>query len=96
MDDDLLLERLRSVGYEAFARYYRELADRSISNANLVGRMAYEMGYTLNSARTRASVGRGIIRAGRGVDALHLIADSKNDRASIFSLAQLAVMESQQ
>ncbi len=93
MTDAMLLKRLRKVGFETFAEYYGELSDPSLSNAALSEALIADKRYTLNSAHTKVSVGRGIIRAGRGLDALRLIADSKNDRARIYALALLRAME---
>ena len=95
MDDELMAERLRSIGHETFAEYYRQLSDGLLSNEALIEQLMYGKGYTLNSARTKVSVGRGIIRAGRGIDALRLIAESKNDTARVYALAQIAAIESQ-
>ena len=64
-----------------------------LSNEALIEVLIADKGYKLNSARTKVSVGRGIIRAGRGLDALRLIADSKNERAMVYVLAQLRAME---
>ena len=88
VNSELLAIRLRSIGNETFAEYYSELSDQSLTNEALIA----DKGYTLNSARTKVSVGRGIIRAQRGLDALRLIADSKNDRAMVYALAQLKAM----
>ena len=93
MNSELLASRLRSIGHETFEEYYRELSDQSLSNEALIEVLITDKGYTLNSARTKISVGRGIIHAGRGFDALKLIADSKNDRAMVYALAQLRAME---
>lgn len=93
VNSELLASRLRSIGHETFAEYYRELSGHSRSNEALIEVPIADKGYTLNSARTKVSVGRGIIRAGRGLDALRLIADAKNKRAMVYALAQLRAME---
>ena len=93
MNSELLASRLRSIGHETFAEYYRELSDQSLTNEALIEVLIADKGYTLNSARTKVSVGRGIIRAGRGLDALRLIADSKNGRAMVYALSQLRAVD---
>ena len=93
VNSGLLASRLRSIGHETFAEYYRELSDQSLSNEALIEVLIADKGYTLNSASTKVSIGRGIIRAGRGLDALRLIADPKNDRARVHALALLRAIE---
>ena len=103
MNDAKLAEILYSIGHEVFAEYYRELAERSVSRADLIERLLTDSlaagkgrgggGYTIGTCGSKVSHGRRIIRAGRGVDALRLIADSTNERARDYALAQLREME---
>ena len=103
MNDAKLSEILYSIGHEVFAEYYRELSDLSLSRADLIERLRTDSrnagkgrgggGYTRSTCGSKVSHGRRIIRAGRGVDALTLIAESTNDRARVHALAQLRAME---
>ncbi len=63
VNSELLASRLKSIGHETFAEYYSELSDKSLTNEALIEVLIADKGYTLNSARTKGSVGRGIIRA---------------------------------
>ncbi len=102
MNDAKLSEILYSIGHEVFAEYYRDLSDQSFSRAALIERLLTDSrnagrgrnggGYTIGTCRSKVSHGRRIIRAGRGVDALRLIADSTNERARERALAQLRAM----
>ena len=103
MNDAKLAEILYSIGHEIFAEYYGELSDPSLSMADLIERLLTDSrnagkgrsggGYTIGTCRSKVSHGRRIIRAGRGVDALRLIADSTNERAREHALAQLRAMQ---
>lgn len=103
MNDAKLAEILYSIGHEIFAAYYRELADQSLSRADLIERLRTDSrnagkgrgggGYMVGTCRSKVSHGRRIIRAGRGADALRLIADSTNERARDHALTQLRAMQ---
>ena len=92
MNDSKLYQELQSAGMEWFAEYYRELSDRSLHNRDLIEQVRMEKDYKRDSSRTKVCAGRRIIRARRGKDALNLIANSKNDRASVLALGQLEVL----
>ena len=53
MNSELLASRLRSIGHETFAEYYRELSDRSVYNEALIEVLIADKGYALKSARTK-------------------------------------------
>lgn len=89
MNDNKQLEELRRAGMEWFAEYYLELCNWSLSDGYLVNKMIEEKGYTRPSSRTKVSAGRRIIKAGRGRDALVLIAKSKNDRDVVLATGLL-------
>ena len=93
MTDAMLLQRLRKVGFETFAEYYRELSDLSVSFGQLYERLIADKGYGSDSSLYKVGFGRGIIADGLGLDALRLIADSKNERAREHALAQLRAMD---
>ena len=93
VNSELLASRLRSIGHETFAEYYRELYDRSVYDEALIEVLIADKGYALKFARTKVSAGLGIVRAGSRLDALRLIAGSKNDRARVYALGQLRAIE---
>lgn len=104
MDDAKLAELLGKVGHETFVEYYPEFCDWSVPDESLRGRLLADSwnarkgqnggAYTLGTCRTKVSKGRRIICAGRGADALRLIAaSSKNQTARNYALVQLNVME---
>lgn len=93
MTDAMLLQRLRKVGLETFAEYYRELSDPSVSFRQLYERLIADKGYGSDSALYKVGFGRGIISDGLGPDAVRMIASSKNDRAMVYALAQLRAMD---
>ena len=77
MDDNQLERRLQSVGKEWFVKYFRHLSDRSVSNENLIKLVIEENGYNERATASRVSGGHGILKSGRGRDALLLVANSK-------------------
>ena len=76
MNDEQLDRNLRSIGREAFVTYFKEFCDRSRSNENIAAQIGEERGYTANSCRSRTGHARGIIGAGRAMDALIMVSRS--------------------
>ena len=71
MNDETLARYLRSIGKNFYRTYYGQLADFSLSNADLVARIVRGQGYAEPATRSRVSTARTIIRSGRGLDALN-------------------------
>ena len=74
MDDQTLKRTLQSVGMEVFETFYKQFADKSLTNQQIVASLKEQRNYTEGSYSSRVSHARRIIREGRGPDALKLCA----------------------
>ncbi len=79
MNEQQLVWTLNSVGKRCFVTYFRQFCDPLLSNEDIAALIKETEGYTDNTCRNRTSGARSIIRAGRGRDALTIIARSKAD-----------------
>ncbi len=76
MDNEQLKRCLMSIGKATFVKHYKMFTNRVYSNRDLVEFLMEAEGYTKNSARTKVSQSRRIIKCGRAKDAFEMIADS--------------------
>ena len=76
MTDQQLDRNLQSTGREVFVTYFKEFYDRSRSNEDIAAQIEEERGYTANSCRSRTGHARGIIGAGRAMEALITVSRS--------------------
>ena len=91
MDNEQLKRCLMSIGKATFVKYYKMFAASIHSDDYMVDYLMKEEGYTENSARTKVSQSRRIIRCRRAKDALENIASSTNVPVKISNQAgQLA------
>ncbi len=67
---------LKSLGMGCFVNYFEKFRDLSISNQEVAEILQEEMGYKVPASHSRTSTARSIIKAGRAIDALDLIAGS--------------------
>ena len=79
MNEQQLVRTLNSVGMRCFVTYFRQFCDPSLSNEDVAALLEEAEQYAATACRTRTSGARSIIRAGRGRDALTMIARSKAD-----------------
>lgn len=79
MNEQQLVRTLNSVGMRCFITYFRQFCDSSLSNEDVAAQIKEAEHYTRTTCRNRTSGARSIIRAGRGRDALTIIANSKAD-----------------
>lgn len=79
MNEQQLVRTLNSVGMKCFITWFRQFCDPSLSNEDVAAQMQEAERYSAKACRSRTSGARRIIRAGRGRDALTIIADSKAD-----------------
>lgn len=70
-----LRRNLQTIGMTCFVTHFKALSDESLSTPDLITIISSEE-VSEASARTKASAGRRIIRAGYGNEALKLVADS--------------------
>ena len=77
MNDDQLERSLRSIGKGCFVAYFRQFADQTLSNSDVVELLMRQEGYTESGSRTRVSQARRIIRSGRAQDALMNVIQSE-------------------
>ena len=79
MNEQQLVRTLNSVGMKCFITWFRQFCDPSLSNEDVAAQMQEVERYSAKACRSRTSGARRIIRAGRGRDALTIIADSMAD-----------------
>ena len=79
MNEQQLVRTLNSVGMKCFITWFRQFCDPSLSNEDVAAQMQEMERYSARACRSRVSGARRIIRAGRGRDALTIIANSKAD-----------------
>ena len=79
MNEQQLVGTLKSVGMRCFVKYFRQFCDPSLSNEDIAAQIEEAEGYSPTTCRSRVSSARRIIRAGRGRDALTIIANSRAD-----------------
>ena len=79
MNEQQLVRTLNSVGKRCFITYFRQFCDPSLSNEAVAAGIEEAEGYPAKACRSRVSGARRIISAGRGRDALTIIAGSRAD-----------------
>ncbi|MCY4582535.1 MAG: hypothetical protein OXE50_07045 [Chloroflexi bacterium] len=79
MNEQELLRTLNSVGMRCFVTWFSQFCDPSLSNEAVAAQVGAAEGYAAKACRSRTSGARRIIRAGRGRDALTIIAHSRAD-----------------
>ena len=79
MNEQQLQRTLNSVGMRCFITWFRQFCDPSLSNEDVATQMQEAERYSAKACRARVSGARRIIRAGRGRDALTIIANSRAD-----------------
>ncbi len=79
MNEQQLVRTLNSVGKRCFITWFRQFCDPSLSNEDVAAQMQEAERYSPKACRSRTSGARSIIRAGRGRDALTIIASSRAD-----------------
>lgn len=79
MNEQQLIRTLNSVGRRCFITYFRQFCDPSLSNEAVAAQIEETEGYSSKACRSRVSGARRIISAGRGRDALTIIAGSRAD-----------------
>ncbi len=79
MNEQQLVRTLNSVGKRCFVTWFRQFCDPSLSNEDIAAQIQEAERYTAKACRTRTSHARSIINAGRGRDALTIVANSKAD-----------------
>ena len=79
MNEQQLMRTLNSVGMRCLVTYFRQFCDLSLSNDDVAAQIQESERYTARTCRTRVRSARRIINAGRGRDALTIIANSKAD-----------------
>ena len=79
MNEQQLVRTLNSVGKRCFVTYFRQFCDLSLSNEDVAALIEEAERHTTKTCRTRTNGARRIIRAGRGRDALTIIANSRAD-----------------
>ena len=89
MNEQQLLRTLNSVGMRCFVKYFRQFCDPSLSNEDVAAQMHEAERYSPKTCRIRVSSARRIIRAGRGRDALTIIANSRADARTRQEAARL-------
>lgn len=89
MNEQQLVRTLNSVGKRCFVTWFRQFCDPSLSNEDVAALLEEAEQYTAKTCRNRTSGARSIIRAGRGRDALTIIARSKADARTRHEAATL-------
>ncbi len=79
MNEQQLIRTLNSVGRRCFITWFRQFCDPSLSNEAVAAEIEEAEGYPASACRSRVSGARRIISAGRGRDALTIIANSRAD-----------------
>ncbi len=79
MNEQQLMRTLNSVGMRCLVTYFRQFCDLSLSNDDVAAQIQEAEHYAATACRTRVRGARRIINAGRGRDALTIIANSKAD-----------------
>ena len=79
MNEQQLRRTLNSVGMRCFIIWFRQFCDPSLSNEDIAVQIEETEQYSPKTCRTRTSGARSIIRAGRGRDALTIVANSRAD-----------------
>ena len=79
MNEQQLVRALNAVGMRCFIAWFRQFCDPSLSNEDVAAQMQEAESYSAKACRSRVSGARRIIRAGRGRDALTIIANSRAD-----------------
>ena len=89
MNEQQLVGTLKSVGMRCFVKYFRQFCDPSLSNEAVAAQIEEAEQYSRKTCRTRTSGARRIINAGRGRDALTIIANSRADARTRQEAARL-------
>ena len=89
MNEQQLVRILNSVGKSCFVTYFRQFCDSSLSNEDVAALLKEAEQYPATACRNRTSGARSIIKAGRGRDALTIIAHSKADARTRHEAATL-------
>lgn len=76
MDDKQLERHLNSVGKSCFVEYFYRFCDENLEMNSFVEFLMGNEGYTKLASETRVLKARKIIKAGRAMDALAIIANS--------------------
>ena len=79
MNEQQLVRTLNSVGMKCFVTWFRQFCDPSLSDEDVAAQIQEAERYSPKACRARTSGARRIIRAGRGRDALTIIANSRAD-----------------
>ena len=79
MNEQQLVRTLNSVGMRCFVTYFRQFCEPSLSNEDVAAQIEEAERYTARTCRARVRGARRIINAGRGRDALTIIANSRAD-----------------
>jgi hypothetical protein len=93
MDDRQLDDCLHSTGKGSFVKYYEMFSDNTRQDDSLMDILMKNENYTEGSSRTKVSRARSIIRAGRGQDALKIIAKSAGVPSEIRDKARLLLQD---
>ncbi|WP_400767254.1 hypothetical protein [Methylosinus sporium] len=91
MNDQQLARSLQTVGMACFVRYFSIFKDSSLLNADVAALIVAKEKYKERATLTRVSQARRIIREGRAVDALRMIASATNVEADASSRARSLV-----
>ena len=73
--DDKLLKELRRCGMSTFVNYYQELINLNNLNKGLAESLMVKEGYTYNSALTKISSARRIVKSSKGKTVLSYISN---------------------
>ena len=79
MNEQQLVRSLNAVGMRCFITWFRQFCDPSLSNEDVAAQIEETEQYSRKACRSRTSHARSIINAGRGRDALTIIANSRAD-----------------
>ncbi len=79
MNEQQLVRTLNSVGKSCFITWFTQFCDPSLSNEDVAAQIEEAERYSPKTCRSRTRGARRIIRAGRGRDALTIIANSRAD-----------------